>query len=217
MQSLTSVREILFPSRCLGCRALDCRALGAALCSSCQVFWKFGNFKSKVADVPVFSSVHYNSVASHILLSAKEDGIRRGDDLLLSALVNSFRNLAAAGLGHGALVPIPSTAQANRKRGRNFVHHLSLKLSEIELLPVWDLLEHARKIEDQSRLTPQQRQQNLAGSMKMIDRGIRGRQVILVDDLLTTGATLGEAVRTLEARGTFVVSAITAFLALPIR
>ena len=94
---------------------------------------------------------------------------------------------------------------------------LSERLGSIELLKVWDLLEHSRKIQDQSNLAPQERLRNLTGSMKIANRVKLGRQVILVDDLMTTGATLGEAVRTLKEGGVGVAGAITAFLALPIR
>ena len=172
---------------------------------------------SSVEGVRVFSSLAYSAVTSHILLSAKEDGIKQGDDLLLCALLNSMNNLIAAGISRTALVPIPSRAQANRKRGRNFVLQLSERLGSIELLKVWDLLEHSRKIQDQSNLAPQERLRNLTGSMKIANRVKLGRQVILVDDLMTTGATLGEAVRTLKEGGVGVAGAITAFLALPIR
>ena len=46
--------------------------------------------------VRVFSSLRYNSVASHILLSAKEDGIGEADELLVAALNNSLRNFLDA-------------------------------------------------------------------------------------------------------------------------
>jgi len=167
--------------------------------------------------VPVFSSIRYNSVASHILLSAKEGGIKEADRLLLSALHNSLTNLLGSGIARAALVPIPSRSGANRKRGRDFIHHLGTKLCESEPISVWKVLEHSRKLTDQSQLSVPERHANLAGSMRFSDHRKLGRNVILVDDLVTTGATLGEAVRALNSGGIAVVGAITAFLALPIR
>lgn len=184
---------------------------------SCLQYWKLGSFQSSIEGVQVFASLRYNSIASHILLAAKEDGIKQADDLILSTLQNSLNNLRAAGMKKATLVPVPSTAQANRKRGRNFVLHLAERLSNIEALAVWELLDHARKIQDQAGLTFEQRQRNLHGSMKISNQAKLGRPVILVDDLMTTGATLGEAVKTLQAGGVPVAAAITAFLALPIR
>ncbi|MBC7463767.1 MAG: ComF family protein [Actinobacteria bacterium] len=175
------------------------------------------DLRTRAATVPVFSSLRYSSVASHILLSAKEAGIKEADELLLSALRNSLANLLISGIGRATLVPIPSRLGANRKRGRDFIHHLGVKLCEKEPLAVWKVLEHSRKVVDQSSLNAVQRHENLSGSMKFSDPRKTGRNVILVDDLVTTGATLSEAVRTLKAGGMPVVGAITAFLALPIR
>ena len=51
----------------------------------------------------------------------------------------------------------------------------------------------------------------------MVSHAGRGRDVILVDDLVTTGATLSEANRVLKIAGFAVVGAITACVALPLR
>lgn len=212
MQNGFDVREILFPSRCSGCRTLH-----KGLCPRCSLFWKFNDFTSTIEGVPVFSSLRYNSVASHILLSAKEDGIKDGDDLILSALGNSLRNFSSLTLSRSILVPIPSSKSANRKRGRPFIFDLVMRLARAESLTVWNLLEHKRKVADQTQLDSRQRQENLADAMKIQGSARLGRNIILVDDLVTTGATLGEAVKTLKGSGASVTGAITAFLAHPIR
>jgi predicted amidophosphoribosyltransferase len=84
-----------------------------------------------------------------------------------------------------------------------------------------DLLIHARKIKDQSGLSAHERSENIYQALainrnKMPALGV-GTDVILVDDLLTTGATLLEARRALEVRGIRVIAAITACLAPPLR
>ncbi len=207
-----SIREILYPSRCLGCRVLN-----KGLCSKCLLQWKFSNIESTVEGVRVYSSLRYNSVASHILLAAKEDGIREADELLVAALNNSLRNLLNAGISGSVLVPIPSAAHANRKRGRRFMHEIGVMVGEAESLPVWGLIEHQRKVADQTQLNPAQRERNVSGAMRIRGTGKWGRGIILLDDLVTTGATLSEAVKTMKAQGTPVAGAITAFLAHPIR
>jgi predicted amidophosphoribosyltransferase len=84
-----------------------------------------------------------------------------------------------------------------------------------------DLLIHNRKIRDQSELNAHERSENIYHALA-IDRnklpalGVE-TDVILVDDLLTTGATLLEARRALELRGIRVIAAITACLAPPLR
>lgn len=58
---------------------------------------------------------------------------------------------------------------------------------------------------------------NLSGAMSVFCNHGRVSEVFLVDDLMTTGATLGEAVRTLERAEFRVVAAVTALVALPLR
>jgi len=212
MHHRVGIREILFPSRCIGCRSLH-----RGLCPRCASIWKFSKIESSIEGVPVFSSLRYTSVASHILLAAKEDGIKEGDDLLISAIRNGLGNFSRSTLSSLVLVPIPSTSRANRKRGRHFVFDLLTKIATSESVAVSDLLEHKRRVVDQTQLNSLQRVQNLAEAMRVRGPAKVGRGIILVDDLVTTGATLGEAVKTMKGSGAHVVGAITAFLAHPIR
>lgn len=79
------------------------------------------------------------------------------------------------------------------------------------------VIRHRRKVVDQSTLGATLRFGNLAGAMDVVSDCVRASEVFLVDDLMTTGATVGEAVRTLEKAGFHVVAAVTALVALPLR
>jgi predicted amidophosphoribosyltransferase len=117
--------------------------------------------------------------------------------------------------GADFLIPIPSRNSVARKRGRQFVSVLSRKISESEGLPTEELLTHIRKVRDQSNLDAKDRAENLEGALVSL-RFISGR-AILVDDLVTTGATLREAARALRAVGIVVSAAVTACVAEPLR
>lgn len=126
---------------------------------------------------------------------------------------------AASGLvgpdGPVCLVPVPSARRAVAARG----HHPTLRLSraatrelrgagsEVRLLPV---LRQVRRMTDQAGLTSEQRQRNVAGAFSVPGHArelLRGCRVVLVDDLLTTGASLAEAARAVRAAGGLVVGA----------
>jgi predicted amidophosphoribosyltransferase len=84
-----------------------------------------------------------------------------------------------------------------------------------------DLLLHTRKVKDQSELNAHERIENIHKALainrnKLPALGVNN-DAILVDDLLTTGATLLEARRALELRGIRVMGAITACLSPPLR
>jgi len=175
------------------------------------------DYRSFVAGVPVFSSIRYNARASHILLAAKEDGLRKADDLLTAALIHSLRAAMTTLAVRPTLVPIPHSKKAVRKRGRNFVGEITDHLALRESLPMRQIIQHNRRVVDQSLLDAPSRLGNLSGAMSVIPRCGRPCEVFLVDDLITTGATMAEAVRTLEKAGFRVVAAVTALVALPLR
>lgn len=212
MKFLEGMHELVFPLRCLGCGCLH-----QELCNSCSSEFEPRDFRSQVGEVPVFSSLRYSPKASHVLLAAKEDGVKIADEILLTALIHSFRS-AARSIGiRPPLVPIPHSKKALRKRGRDFVGEMTSRLAYVEAVPIRALVRHNRKVSDQSLLDASSRFGNLAGAMSVTRDCGRPSEVFLVDDLVTTGATLGEAVRTLENAGFRVVAAVTALLALPLR
>jgi predicted amidophosphoribosyltransferase len=136
------------------------------------------------------------------------------DNLLASALTHSLRG-ARVQSQCDFLIPIPSRKSVARKRGRQFIFTLSKKIGEGEGLPTEDVLTHIRKVRDQSNLDAKDRAENLEGALISL-RFVSGR-AILVDDLVTTGATLREAARALRTAGIAVSAAVTACVAEPLR
>ena len=139
------------------------------------------------------------------------------DEMIIDALRYSLRSAIKNFSVHPTLIPIPHSKKALRKRGRNFVEEIASQIATQENLPIRPVIGHNRKVRDQSRLDAHSRRGNLSGSMSVVRPSARPCEVFLIDDLITTGATLGEAVRTLEIGGFHVLAAVTAFVALPLR
>lgn len=161
----------------------------------------------------VYSSVHYSSVAQRIILSAKENGIKGADQLIAGAITHSLRYFLKE-WEVGTLVPIPSRKSSNRLRGRDFLFEIVKGISDKEGLECASLLFHNRRVVDQTKLTAENRHRNLEGAFDLRPGG-RGEikensNVILIDDLITTGTSLIEARRALEARRIKVIGAVTA-------
>ena len=216
---MKSLAELIFPSRCIGCSQL-----GISICSTCRKSWHSHIYHRtiKVLDTPypVISAIEYSPIASRVLLRAKEANQEAADQLLVSALSHSLRYFLKK-FGFGDLVPIPSRRSATRKRGRDFMQEITELVAENESIKSLQILQHQRAVRDQSQLNSQQRNRNIAGAFstsfnlaEVRDSGNIG-PLIIVDDLVTTGATLAEAIRALRTAGFPVLGAVTGAVANP--
>ena len=212
MELVEKLGHILFPPRCLGCGVLS-----SNLCFSCESEWSKQNLITALPETVVYSSRHYSNTAQHILLAAKEHGIEKAKSYIYSAINDSISHIPRLKMVRALLVPIPSQKSAIRKRGHNFLADIVATLGRENRKETADILIHRRSVLDQSRLPARERFENLSGALSTKTTLGRGELVILVDDLVTTGATLGEAVKTLEGAGFKVICAVTACVALPLR
>ena len=85
------------------------------------------------------------------------------------------------------------------------------------------LLTHSRSVQDQSALNSKQRLANISGALEVPSKASSNKSdgnigaLIIVDDLITTGATLAEAIRALRTAGFEVKGAVTGAVAKPLR
>lgn len=121
------------------------------------------------------------------------------------ALADSSVPLPGPGEPGLVLVPVPSGRRAVRSRGHDPVGRLAARAAlalnatgtRTGLAPV---LTQVRRVADQAGLDSAARAANLTGSLRC-RRPLSGRSVVIVDDVVTTGATLAEAVRAVRAAG----------------
>jgi len=211
------LKDLLFPVRCYGCKEL-----GIDICSKCRRYWNSHFYIQNISGLTVYSSIKYSPIARSILLSAKESSIKRADELLVAALLDLVRRLPNHLMRDAYLLPIPSSKKAIRKRGRDFIETITKELSIRSGIPMVTGMKINRRLLDQSRLSAQDRTRNITEAFEFIGPNSIGRNsesekskgvIFLVDDLVTTGATLLEAKRALNAQGITVNRAITACMA----
>lgn len=206
---------LLLPSGCAGCgvprvRGELCARCGRALAGAVPRRVHPSAVRSGLPRV--YAALPYADEARAVLLAHKERGaLRLAGPLgvLLAAAVRAASAPARRSTGKGAgegqltLVPVPSARLAVARRGHDPVRRIALAAARElrrEGLPVRVLtvLRQRRTVADQAGLTVRQRAENLSGALELVPgtgKLLAGGETLLVDDVMTTGASLAEAAR----------------------
>ncbi|WP_454195570.1 ComF family protein [Nocardia sp. Marseille-Q1738] len=201
---MRNLLDLVLPAACAGCGRPGsgwCAECAAALAGPPLRVWPRTD-----PGVPCWALAPYAGPARRAVLAAKERGRRDLAEPLGAALAGGLAELRSAGRPL-VLVPAPSRAVAARRRGGDPV--LRSARFATRWLPdsrVVSLLQVGRGVRDSVGLTPAERALNLGGRVtvpdRAADRGIPGNaEVVVVDDVLTTGATARESVRALALIG----------------
>ncbi|WP_432120592.1 ComF family protein [Streptomyces sp. S1] len=159
----------------------------------------------------VHAAAPYADAVREVLLAHKERGALALAGPLGGALAGAVEAAAGAVAGSGdgslLLVPVPSSRRSVRARGHDPTRRIALAAAgrlrragrDVRVAPV---LRQRRYVADQAGLGARGRLANLSGALEVVPGGARllaAGTVVLVDDLMTTGASLAEAARALGA------------------
>lgn len=201
------VLALLLPVSCAGCGEPD-----VVLCERCHLEvapqLRRQRIEASGGGIPVWSGLVFDGVAARVLRALKEEGRTALAEALAPALAAALTAALAQAAGEDVvLVPMPTSRAAYRRRGFR-VPDLLLRRAGRR---AQRRLRYARRTADQRGLDREARRRNVAGSLvaRMPAQSTAGVRVIVVDDVVTTGASLAEAVRALRAAGADVVGAVT--------
>lgn len=203
--------DLFLPAECGGCGAPSTR-----WCDACAAELTVQPDQPHVvnpridAGVPVFALGRYANARRHAILALKEQGRTDLVDPLARALAVGVHRLLSWGIVPTplSLVPAPTRRSAARRRGGDPVARLARAAvaghPEIDVVPALRLKALTR---DSVGLGTAARERNITGRVVL-----RGRpphtEVMLVDDIVTTGATARESVRVLHAAGVRVAAVL---------
>lgn len=195
--ALADALALAFPVECAGCGVLD-----VALCDACRAELHPDVLRRELpGGLTVCSGLVFDDAPARVIRALKEEGRTGLARALAPALAEAVRSShCPAGT---AIVPIPTSNAAMRRRGYRVVDLVARRAG---LRPI-PKLRVARASGDQRALGRADRRRNVEGTFAAVDA--EGWVVLLIDDVVTTGATLTEAARMLRAAGAIVVGAAT--------
>lgn len=157
-----------------------------------------------------FAPYRYRGAVRGLILRLKFSGDTQAAALLAPAMAE-----AAEGAEADLLVPVPLGRRRQRERGYNQAALLALLVGKLRDLPAADILVRTRETRRQSGLhTIRERMQNLRDAFAMSPGAdVRGKRVLLVDDVRTSGATALACARVLRETGAADVQLLCAAIA----
>lgn len=191
-------------SLCAGCRA-DLPWLDVDHCSSCAHPLPAPGLCGRcIAEPPhydrVIAACRYAFPLDGLIQAYKYDGRLVAASALASLLAGRIRSRP------DLIVPIPLTAQRLRERGFNQALELARMLGRQTGAPVnAQICVKTRDTVPQTRLPWKERRKNIRGAF-VVEGSVTGCHVAIVDDVLTTGATLSELARNLKRAGAATVT-----------
>jgi ComF family protein len=140
----------------------------------------------------------YRAPANGMIRRLKYQGVTRMAGWMAQEMCDTVRRELPG--GYDALVPVPMHSRRLRLRGVNHARVLALGMSSRLDLPCLDALCRLRDTPQQARLSAAQRRRNLAGAFSA-SHSACGKKILLVDDVVTSGATALECARALLSAG----------------
>lgn len=201
--------EIIYPINCLGCGQA-----GVWLCPECEgklpqdiSYLSLIDFKPSYLEAISLASDWQNKVIQKVIHAYKYS-FAQELSLVLARLLKAKLNLLVEAyplVKEFVLVPVPLHKKRRAWRGFNQAQILAERVGqELAMTVAKDLIKRIRNTRPQVKLNSQARQKNINGAFKVNLSelaAVKNKGVILIDDVMTTGATMNECAHVLKEAG----------------
>lgn len=200
------VMDLLIPKRCVGCKKE-----GSYICDKCEIFL------SEVENtIPgVISVWEYEGLMEKLIYKIKFDGmyhiidelVEKAMDRIDLKLPASPKTANRGGSENTIITYVPIWKKKEKERGFNQAELIAKKVAEITGSPVGPVLAKIKDNRSQVGLNPQERIENVKGVFRLLTSDFKKllksevNNILLVDDVYTTGATMQECIKVLKKGG----------------
>lgn len=230
----SDLSEVFFPPQCLGCAEIIHPFDNQMFCAACadQVHFITGDicricgttFPDSPAEShlcgdcldtkPHFSRARaifsYKDIIVNAIHKFKYKKDLSSGEILASFIAGySFPDIDFA--DYSLIIPVPLHIKRLRERGFNQALILARAIGEKQNINVdFSVLKRHKFTQTQTGSNKKERKQNIGGAFEVSDRQkIAGKNIILIDDVYTTGATVNECAKTLMKGGAQNISVLT--------
>lgn len=179
-----------------------CSRPGRSVCAVCRESVSRPVLRRTIDELPVLALGSYESAPGNLVRALKDGGAWQVAGVCGAGLAKAVSLLGRPAV----LVPVPSRPSAVRHRGFDHAQALAKAAGRELGVGCTALLRRAEAGEDQAGLDRRQRAENLTGVFRTVDS--LPLELVLVDDVCTTGATLLECRDVLERAGHRVLGAV---------
>lgn len=213
-QLLSFISHIFFPERCPLCgQIISWNRLCCLECKSHleEEYLKQQSKLETISGFPLLSAFTYNGFAKQAVLKLKYNRKPEISKILAFYLEKRIKALELSSQ-IDFIIPSPMTKEKEEVRGYNQAERIAYELSVWLKVPILnDCLIKSHETAEQHTLPQEERKYNLSGSFSVnCPEKISGKQILLVDDIATTGNTFAEASRLLYYWGAEKVYAAAA-------
>ena len=233
-EALHNITDVIFPPRCLGCAEILPQRSSQAFCPACKEKIRFitGSL-CPICGIAFFDSPASDHLCGNCLESKPYFCLARAvasyETLILDA-IHQFkygRNISAGAAlasfmaefcfpdfdftDYSLIIPVPLHIRRLRERGFNQSLILAKSIEKKYQIPVnFSLLKRRKFTLTQTGLNKKERKNNIKGAFAVTDNAkTEGKNIILIDDVYTTGATINQCAKTLIKAGASKVAVLT--------
>lgn len=187
--------DFFFPNRCPVCNKVIGRM--DYICNDCADKFQYSNKEEALCGGRLISVCRYSGSAEHIVLGAKRN--RDGSKLsfmaytLMRKITESYDTLP------DVLLPVPIYHSDKVKKGYCHTEKICREITELTGIPTVSAVAKIKKTAQQKSLGREKRLVNLKGCFAVTDENVlKGKHILVIDDVTTTGSTLTEIYHTIE-------------------
>lgn len=216
------ILDLLFPKKCVCCGKMGSFLCGickkeitkvkSGSCPNCNRLSKKGKFcqtcRPKTSLTGVLFCLYFSEEKTKKLLHEFKYGGIYGISEILGNMM--AEKIIEENLSVDLITFVPISKKRQRKRGFNQTQLLAKEISDKTGIKMLPLVKKIKETKSQVGLKKKERQSNLGGAFIGLEQSLRGKKILLVDDVYTTGTTMLECGKALRSMGAKEVWGITA-------